>query len=170
MIRSKTPIVSSAHLAAGRAPALSELEFSLTLMVTAYHRWMVRCMAASGMPQLSPMEVLVLHTVRHRDRPKRFMDVVMVLDVEETHVVTYAVRKLERLSLIETRRIGKEKVIEITSSGVELCTRYATLREDLLLGMVGASEANEEEFSDAARLLRTLAGIYNQAARAAATL
>src|SRR5262245_5232906 len=40
------PIVSSAHLAAGAMPALSELEFGLILLGHAFNRWMVRCAAA----------------------------------------------------------------------------------------------------------------------------
>ena len=39
------PVVSAAHLASGAMPALSEVEFAMTMMVNAYHRWMVRCMA-----------------------------------------------------------------------------------------------------------------------------
>lgn len=42
------PIVSSAHLAAGAMPALSELEFGLILLGHAFNRWMVRCAAAAG--------------------------------------------------------------------------------------------------------------------------
>ena len=67
-------IVSSAHLAAGRSPALSELEYGLILASHAFHRWIVRCMAAVGIPQLSATEVLILNTVRHRGRPKKLVD------------------------------------------------------------------------------------------------
>jgi predicted MarR family transcription regulator len=151
-------------------PALSELEFSLNLAATAFQRWMVRCMTAAGMPQLSTTEILILHTVRHRDRPKRFADVLLVLDVEETHLVTYAVRKLERLRLVSAKRAGKEKLIEITSAGIELCTTYGNLREEILVTAVKASNADEIELSEVATRLRVLSGIYNQAARAAATM
>ncbi len=46
------PIVSSAHLAAGGSPALSEFEFGLILAVHAFDRWVVGCMSASGVPNL----------------------------------------------------------------------------------------------------------------------
>ena len=164
------PIVSSAHLAAGGSPALSEVEFSLTLAVTAYHRWMVHCMTASGMSQLSPLEVLILHTVRHRDRPKSMADIALVLDIEETHLATYAVRKLAGAGLVATVRHGKEKLVAATEAGIALCDRYAALREKLLVNAVGASGASEEDLSAAAQLLRSLSGFYHQAARAAATL
>src|SRR5690349_10270658 len=77
--RQESPVVSSAHLAAGAAPALSEAEFGLILAGQAFQRWMVRCMAAAGMPGLSPVEVLVLHTVHHRNRPKRQAEILLAL-------------------------------------------------------------------------------------------
>ena len=54
-------VVSSAHLAQSRLPESSELEFAMTMSNHAYHRWMVRCMAAAGAPGHSPLEVLVVH-------------------------------------------------------------------------------------------------------------
>ena len=163
-------LVSSAHLARGSLPALAEVEFSVTLFVAAYHRWMARCMAAAGMAQLSPTDVLILHTVRHRDRPKRLADIALVLDIEETHLAAYSVRKLEGLGLVATGRSGKEKVVSITGPGVDLCTRYGEVREAILVEAVEATAASEVDLSKAAALLRQLSGTYGQAARAAATV
>lgn len=170
MSKDKAPaIVSSAHLAAGASPALSEVEFSLTLAANAYHRWIVRCAAAAG-AQLTPLEILILHTVRHRDRPKRFMDVMLVLHIEDTHLANYAVRKLSAAGLVSTRRQGKEKLIEITDEGVGFCDRYRDAREELLVESVKAGGISEDALSQVATTLRMLSGDYNQAARAAATL
>src|SRR3954452_8124300 len=102
-------VVSSAHLAAGAMPALSEFEFGLILVSHAFHRWMVRAMAAAGFPDLSALDVLVLHNVNHREKPKRLADICLVLNVEDTHLVTYSVKKLERLHLVTSGRAGKEK-------------------------------------------------------------
>lgn len=52
------PIVSSAHLAEGQMPELSELEFGLILAGHAFSRWIVRAMAAVGYPDLSALDVL----------------------------------------------------------------------------------------------------------------
>ena len=73
------PVVSSAHLAAGLMPALSELEFGLILLGHAFNRWMVRCAAAAGIPEPLALEVLVLHTVNHRNRGKTLADICLVL-------------------------------------------------------------------------------------------
>ena len=164
------PIVSSAHLAAGSSPALSEMEFGLILALRAFDRWIVRCMAAAGVPNLSPIEVLILHIVRHRDRAKRFADIALILDIEETHVIAYALRKLETSGLVSTRREGKEKVVLATKAGVDLCTRYATVREQLLVKPLRTSGPSEKALSEVGEMLRAVSGYYNQAARAAATV
>ena len=162
-------IVTSAHLASGASPALSELEFSLTVAYNAFQRWIVRCAAASG-AQLSPLEVLILHTVRHRDRPKRFMDIMLVLHIEDAHLATYAVRKLEQAGLVRSQRAGKEKLVEVTREGVEFCDAYREVREKLLVESVRTGGLTEEALKETAVRLQMLSGDYSQAARAAATL
>ena len=166
----RQPIVSSAHLASGGSPALSELEFGLILAVHAFDRWIVRCMAAAGVANLSPIEVLILHIVRHRDREKRFADIALILDIEETHVIAYALRKLENAGLVATRRDGKEKAVSATKAGIDLCTRYAAVREQLLVKPLRSSGPSEEALSQVGEMLRAVSGYYNQAARSAATV
>ena len=169
MGEAKRAIVSSAHLADGAMPALSELEFSLTLVATAYQRWIARCALAAGV-QLSPLEVLILHTVRHRGRAKRLSDITLVLDIEDTHLATYALRKLEKLGLVATRRGGKEKLVDTTQAGRDFCDAYRAVRERVLAEPVAADGPGDAHLSEAAELLRRMSGQYNQAARAAATL
>jgi predicted MarR family transcription regulator len=163
------PIVSSAHLAAGASPSLSELEFSLNLLATAYQRWIVRCMATTG-AQMSALEVLILHTVRHRDRSKRLGDIMLVLDLDEAHLATYAIRKLESAGLVKANRVGKEKLVSITPAGVLLCDKYGAMRENLLVRTVRALGMPESVLSETAARLRVLSGTYEQAARSAATM
>ena len=67
--RSLGPVVSSAHLASGSFAEVSELEFGLTLAGNAFHRWMVRAISMAGYPELGALDVLVLHSVYHRERP-----------------------------------------------------------------------------------------------------
>ena len=85
------------------------------------------------MPDLSPVEVLILHTVRHRERPKKLADVCLVLGIEDTHVVNYAIKKLTAAGLVTSKRVGKEKVVAATRDGAAACTRYHEVRERLLV-------------------------------------
>ncbi len=164
------PIVSSGHLAAGALPALSEFEFALSMTVHAFQRWIVRGMAAAGMPDLSPLDVLVLHNVNHRGKAKRLADICLVLNIEDTHLVNYSLKKLERLKLLKGGRKGKEKTVEVTPSGEETCRRYAQIREQLLVKSVRATGADPARLSEIAAAMRSLSGQYDQAARAAASL
>ncbi len=164
------PIVSSAHLAAGELPALSEFEFGMIMVSHAFHRWTVRCAAAAGAPGLSPLENMILHTVYHRGRPKRMADIALVLNVEDTHLITYAVKKLETAGLVKGEKIGKEKAISVTKKGAEVVTRYHEIREALLIQGVKAFGTEAAILSRIATEMRALSGLYDQAARAAASL
>ncbi|MGL4440733.1 MAG: winged helix DNA-binding protein [Bosea sp. (in: a-proteobacteria)] len=164
------PIVSSGHLASGALPARSEFEFGMIMTVHAFNRWMVRCMAAAGMPDLSPLDVLVLHNVNHRGKAKRLADVCLVLNIEDTHVVSYSLKKLEKLKLIKAGRLGKEKTVQVTPAGEALCVRYREVREALLVKSVLGTGVDAAKLSDIAAQLRALSGQYDQAARAAASL
>ena len=163
-------IVSSAHLAVGSSPALSELEYGLILFSHAFNRWMVRCMAAAGVPALSPIEILIIHSVRHRGRPKTLSDLCLVLDIEDTHIANYAVKKLETGGLVKTGRVGKEKMIQITDKGTEALARYSEIRERLLVESTKVSGLSQDDLSNIASHLRAMSGYYEQAARSAATL
>ena len=164
------PVVSAAHLAAGAMPALSELEFALNVSVNAYHRWMVRCSAAAGIAGLTATEVLVLHQVNHRSREKTLADLCLVMNVEDTHLINYAVKKLATAGLVATGKLGKEKTVAITKEGEAACARYHELREALLVKSVRAMGLEEAEVSRLAGLLRAMSGQYDQAARSAASL
>lgn len=164
------PIVSSAHLADGALPELSELEFGMILAGHAFERWMVHCMTAAGEPGLTAIDVLVLHSANHRNRPKRLSDLCIVLGIEDTHVVIYAVKKLEKRGLVKGTRSGKEKLIGTTEKGVDTCMRYRDIREQLLVESVRGLGLDPKVTSTVAAMLRALSGHYDQAARAAASL
>jgi len=163
------PVVSSAHLASGSFPEISELEFALTLTNNAFHRWMTRCMDTAGYAELSPLEILVLHTVFHRDKPKKLADICLVLNIEDTHTVNYAVRKLKSAGLVAEGRVGKEKTVQATEAGAKACHDYRDVREQLLLNSLKGLELDPSDVSRLASLMRLMSGQYDQAARAATT-
>lgn len=151
-------------------PALSEFEFGLILASHAFERWMVRCAAAAGMPNLSPLDVLVLHNVNHRGKPKTLADIVLVLNVEDTHLVNYAIKKLARMGLVAPGRAGKEKTVAITAEGEAVCLKYREIREALLVKAINSTSIDHLGLSEIAATLRAVSGHYDQAARAAASL
>ncbi|MBT4489369.1 MAG: winged helix DNA-binding protein [Rhodospirillaceae bacterium] len=167
---SRQPIVSSAHLVSEDAAELSEFEFGLNMAINAYHRWIVRCMAAAGQDGLGALDVLVLHLVNHREREKRLSDLCFLLNVEDSHVVNYSLKKLSKLDLVAADRRGKETFYGTTKEGAALCGKYREVRESCLIASHGALGQENREIGEAARTLRVLSGLYDQAARSAASL
>ena len=151
-------------------PALSEIEFALTVLSNGFDRWIVRCMAAAGYPGLSSIDVLILHAVNHRARAKSLADLCTMFNIEDTHVVAYAIKKLHGLGLIETGRRGKEKTVEATPAGTEACGRYRDIREALLVASLKAMRFDDDALSEVAATMHALSGQYDQAARAASSL
>lgn len=169
--KSGDKIVSSAHLADGGAPALSEFEYGLIISGNAFDRWIVRCMAAAGYPDFNRLDVLVLHTVNHRARDKRLADICFVLNIEDTHLVNYALKKLVKAGLVTAEKRGKESLYRTSDEGAEACRRYREVREPCLVETVKAlGNFDEDEIATVARFLRALSGLYDQAARAATSL
>ncbi|TWH01024.1 putative MarR family transcription regulator [Mesorhizobium sp. J18] len=164
------PVVSAAHLAAGAMPALSEIEYAMTVMHHSFERWMVRCMAAAGIPGLQPTAVHILHAVNHRNREKTLSELCMMFNIEDVHVVSYALKKLAALGLVTTARRGKEKTAKATEKGMEACRRYHEVREALLIESVKRLRLDEAALSEIAATMRIISGQYDQAARSATSL
>jgi predicted MarR family transcription regulator len=161
-------IVSSAHLVSPRSVESSEFEFGLIVAWNAFSRWAVRCMAAAGCPDLTITDVLLMHHVSHRARHKKLADICFVLNYEDTHVVAYSLKKLVAAEWLQAERQGKEVLYSPTPRGEALVQQYRTVREECLVRSLD-TELNAD-LGDLARLLRTMSGMYDQAARAASSL
>jgi len=143
MPRHPTKIVSSEHLVSETSAELSEFEYGLIMAGNAFNRWMVRCMSAAGAKDMTAVEVSLLHHVSHRDRKKKIADICFVLNIEDTHVAP---------------------------AGRELCGKYREVRESCLISTLKESGLTNEQIGEAAQLLRNASGLYDTAARAAASL
>lgn len=163
-------IVSSSHLVSDRAAELSEFEFGLIVAGHAFHRWMVRCMTAAGHPDLNPQDVLILHTVNNKARDKKLADICFILNIEDSHVVNYALKKLEDRGLVTRIKRGKEAYFQVTEEGTAACERYREVREDCLINALVAMGTDPKALGALAGQLRALSGLYGQAARAATVL
>ena len=161
-------IVSSSHLVSPRSVELSELEFGLIVAWNAFSRWAMRCMAAAGCPDLTITDVLVLHHINHRARNKKLADICFVLNYEDTHVVAYSLKKLVAAELALAQKVGKEVFYSPTPTGEVAVQKYREVREACLVDNLDAER--NADIGEMARLLRTMSGLYDQAARAATSL
>jgi predicted MarR family transcription regulator len=164
------PIVTSAHLVSPNSAQMSEFEFGLIVAGNAFHRWVVHCMSAAGLKDLTPLDVLVLHHVTHRARDKRLADICFIMNIEDTHLVNYALKKLQSLGVVASSKHGKEVTYAATEVGRQHVERYRVIREDCLIAALKADDGLNRDIGELARLLRVLSGMYDQAARAAASL
>ena len=169
-------IVSSAHLVSEQAAELSEVEYGLIVASNAFGVWTVRGTAAAQadfpeVADLGVIDILSLHSVNHRGRPKRLADICFKLNVEDTHIVNYAVKKLIKAGLVTGQKQGKEVSYSTTEKGQALIARYREIREDCLVDAFSAlGEIDADSLSDLASQLRVLSGLYGQAARSATNM
>ncbi len=141
-------------------------------MIIAYDvfsRWMTRCMAAAGNEALSPLEILVLHNVNHRGRDKRLNDICFLLNIEDTHTVNYALRKLMKMQFLTSDKRGKEVFFLASTEGDRFCEAYRDVRERCFLDGFAHLDITGDEMRDIAANLRALSRQYDQASRAAAS-
>jgi predicted MarR family transcription regulator len=84
--------------------------------------------------------------------------------------VNYAIKKLVALGLLSGEKQGKEVFYSTTPAAAALVERYRQVRERCLLPTLGGEGADRHELQRTADVLRALSGVYDQAARAAASL
>ena len=166
----RSPIVSSAHLVSPRSSEMSEFEFGLIVAGNAFNRWIAHCMSAAGLKDLTPLDVLVLHHVTHRARDKRLADICFIMNVEDTHLINYSLKKLQNLGVVGSSKNGKEVTYASTDEGNAYVQRYREIRESCLIDALNVDEGFNRDVGELARLLRMLSGGYDQAARSAASL
>ena len=93
------------------------------------------------------------------------------LNVEDTHIVSYALKKLDRLGVVRGERSSKEVFYSVTPQGAAILKRYGEIREQCLTAGLDGPGGGGLEFSrQLAHTLRALSGLYDQAARAATSL
>jgi predicted MarR family transcription regulator len=162
--------VSSSHLVSPKSMELSEFEFGLIIAGNAFSRWVVRCMAAAGLKDLTSLEVLLLHHVYHRAREKKLADICFMINIEDTHIVSYALKKLVSMELVQTEKRGKEVVFFTTQLGQDYIQRYREVREACLVASLSKDGSENATLGELAGFLRMLSGMYDQAARVATSL
>ncbi|MBW8314950.1 MAG: winged helix DNA-binding protein, partial [Hydrogenophaga sp.] len=154
-------IVSSAHLVSPQSAEMSEFEFGLIVASNAFHRWVVHCMSAAGLKDLMPLDVLVLHHVSHRARDKRLSDICFIMNIEDTHLVNYSLKKLVSLGVVVSSKSGKEVTYAATEAGSVSVQRYREIREQCLIQALHVDDGLNKDIGELARLLRVLSGMYD---------
>jgi predicted MarR family transcription regulator len=155
---------------AERSAAMTQFELALVVAGNAFAQWVGRCGAAAGAPSLGSLDLLVLHMVNYREREKRLADISFALKIEDGHTVAYALKKLAKAGLVTSGKSGKETLFSTTAEGAKLCARYYEIRREFLIQAISSVADEDLDMNKLAGLLRVISGLYEQAARNAATL
>jgi predicted MarR family transcription regulator len=146
---------------------LSEFEFAHLTFSFGFLRWVEKCMEAAGLRGLTAVDILVLHAVNLRARGRRLSEISMVLNIDDSHLVAYSLKKLVSAELVRAVKDGRESRYETTPFGDEACDDYRAIRSDFLVRGVKMVANAPAEIENVATLLTTLTGIYDQATRLA---
>lgn len=164
----KKPVVLSPHLLSPGNEGLSEFEFGMIVCWNAFNEWLERGTKAAGRGDLTFMDVVVLHQVAHRARNRKLADICFVLNLSDTHSVSYSLKKLLAAKLVVGQKVGKEVLYQTTPEGDRVIASYREVRERCLLEIV--EDDMKPAMSEVARFFVRMSGLYDQAARAASSL
>jgi predicted MarR family transcription regulator len=151
------------------AEQLSELELGLTVLWNSVRRWMNQRSKASLIAGLSDLDTFLLHLLVYRDRQMRAADLAFALSIDDMHLVSYSLKKLVRLEAVETARLGKEIAYAATDKGRQHYAEFLEDRERYLEPAMKYFNAGEFDVEGLKDLFRAMSGVYEQAARAAAS-
>jgi len=149
---------------------MTQFELALVVVHNAFSQWTVRCGTAVGAGRFSSFELLIIGFLNSRDQRVRAADIAFALKIEDTYTVQYALKKLATAHLVESQRMGKETLFQLTTEGRALYKKYSVVRSNFLLDAVAMLSANDLDLDRLTSVLRTISGIYEQAARNASSL
>lgn len=144
---------------------LSDFEFSLFTLMFGFQSWTENCMSAADVRGLNSLDILVLHAVNHRARGRKQTEICMVLNIEDSHLVAYALKKLVAADLVQSTAEGRERHFETTAKGSEACLGYRRVREEFLVPSLSWIAAGKNTIPETAGFLRTMTALYAQAGR-----
>jgi predicted MarR family transcription regulator len=151
---------------------VTELEFALMRVLEAFSRWVAAADEIVGLSEFKHAEHVILHVIRMQNRPKSGATIARLLNRADLPNIQYSLRKLEGASLIEKHRETgtKNHTYSITKLGERLTNEYARLRTEILIRKLRSLSEFDQRADDATELLSILTGIYEESARASATL
>ena len=148
----------------------TEAEFALMRAFEGFGRWQSECLASVCDLAASGPENALLHVIRMNDRPKSIKELARLTNRDDIPNIQYSLRKLTGAGLVEKRGSGRSGVTyEATEEGRRVTDNYSTLRRKLLIEKINSLPGFPEQLAEATRALNLLTGIYEEAARVAAT-
>ncbi|MDK3017284.1 winged helix DNA-binding protein [Pseudodonghicola flavimaris] len=160
------------HLSENQAETkTTELEFALMRAFEGFGHWQSECLASVSDVAASGPENAMLHMIRMNDRPKSIKELARLSNRDDIPNIQYSLRKLAAAGLIEKLGSGRSGVTyQATTEGRRVTDQYGALRRKLLIERIHSVPGLNDQLAEATRVLNMLTGIYEEAARMAATL
>lgn len=149
------------------AQRLSTFEYDLITVMFGFFRWIETCMNASDVIGLNSLDILILHALNRRPKGQRLSEIGVVMNIDDTHLIAYSLKKLMNAKLVEATRTGRERIFVTTAEGDAACATYHRIREKFLVREVSKREREFSQFEKVAATLSDLASMYDRAGRAA---
>jgi len=149
------------------AQRLSEFEYHLAMVMFGFSRWIETCMNAADVVGLNALDILVLHALNRRPKGQRLSEIGLVMNIDDTHLVAYSLKKLMNAKLVEAKRIGRERIFVTTVAGDATCMSYHKVREKFLIDEVVKRPAGLAEIERVSQTLADLVSAYDRAGRTA---
>lgn len=149
---------------------VAEMEYALTRCFEGFGHWQAECLAAVADFTGSGPENALLHMIRMNDRPKSVRDLCHLANRDDIPNIQYSLRKLIKAGLVLRNGSGRSGVTyEVSAHGRKITDDYANVRADLLIEAVARVPDLGKRLRAAAQTFDLMTGIYEEAARTAAT-
>ncbi|GAB4258797.1 MAG: hypothetical protein Kow0013_00950 [Pararhodobacter sp.] len=159
------------HLSSDDAEiATTELEFALMRTFESFGRWQAECLVTASGLTLSGPENALLHIIRMNDRAKSIKELARLTNRDDIPNIQYSLRKMVNDGLVTKQGTNRTGVTyAVTEKGRAATDTYSVIRRKLLVSELSGLPDFVERMSAATRVLNVLSGIYEEAARVAAT-
>jgi predicted MarR family transcription regulator len=148
----------------------TELEFALMRAFEGFGRWQSECLASVVDLAATGPENAMLHIIRMNERPKSIKELARLTNRDDVPNIQYSLRKLIGAGLVIRKGAGRSGVTyEVTERGRQVTDDYGAVRRRLLIAQIEDLPGFSARLADATRTLNLLSGIYEEAARVAAT-
>lgn len=148
---------------------VTEFELLLWRVFHGFLRWQEDCELATNGNALTGNELSILHIIRMKDRPKTANDIARLLNREDMFNITYSIKKLLKLGLIEKSKdtVKRGVTYQITESGIKNTDDFVKTRKDILISLFGKEP--RINLPEVAQELVKIIALYDEAARITAT-
>jgi predicted MarR family transcription regulator len=113
-----------------------EFELQLWRVFYGFMRWQEECEKNVNALQLTGTELIILHAISMKNKPKAIHDIARLLNRNDLHNIRYSLSKLLKLDLIQkvkSARNSKNFFFQASEVGLKNIKRYAKIRKNILI-------------------------------------